>query len=257
MSCDPVETVNIFGVSVARMTLSEAAETFSEEARKQETLVVFTINAQHIVLMSQEEEFRGAYHLADWIVPDGMPVVWFSRLIGKILPERVTGSDLLPELCRMAVKKALKVFFLGGTPEVMLNAMSNLQKQFPTLKVVGMASPQIDLKEKEDREEDLIYTINSSSPDIVFVGFGAPKQEIWTIRNRSRLKTGIVCMVGGSFDFLGGKTIRAPVWMQKAGLEWLWRLFHEPKRLWRRYLIGNFLFLRIAWKELWNLRKVQ
>ncbi len=247
----------MFGVSVAGMTLLEAAETLSEAARERKTRVVFTLNTQHIVIMNNNEAFRRAYQYADWIVPDGMPVVWFGRLLGAALPERVPGSDLLPELCRLAEKKALRVYFLGGTAEVTPMAILNLKKMFPALQVAGVATPWIDLEEAEERFDDLIESINASRPDIVFVGLGAPKQEIWTDRNRHRLETGLVCMVGGSFDFLAGTTVRAPRWMQREGLEWLWRLLSEPRRLWRRYLIGNALFLGIAWREWWTLRRAR
>ena len=244
-----MKTVRMFGISLVAVTLGEASEWLSIMAQKKETRLIFTANTEAIVLMRSNEEFRNAYSAADYALADGMPLVWFSRLIGDRLPERVTGSDLLPELCRMAEKKSLKVFFLGGTPEVTPKAVENLLKRFPALRVVGMATPWIDLADKQEVHSDLIESINRSEPDIVFIGFGAPKQEIWLGRNNERLKTGIIVTVGGTFDFLAGKTVRAPLWMQKSGLEWLWRLLHEPKRLWRRYLIGNARFLVIAWRE--------
>lgn len=249
-----MKTVRMFGVSVAAVTLGEGAEKFSEIAHKKESRVIFTANVEHIVLLSSNPEFRKAYGAADYVIADGMPLVWFSRLIGDKLPERVTGSDLLPEICRMAEKKSLKVFFLGGTPEVTPKAVENLLKRFPALQVVGMATPWIDLSDSESVSSDLVESINQSGTDILFVGFGAPKQEIWVTRNRKKLTTGIVLAVGGTFDFLAGKILRAPRWMQKSGLEWLWRLLHEPKRLWRRYLIGNARFLVIAWSE-WQKKR--
>jgi N-acetylglucosaminyldiphosphoundecaprenol N-acetyl-beta-D-mannosaminyltransferase len=244
-----MKSVEMFGLSMSGFTLAEAAETFSEIARKTETRLIFTANAEHIGLMNSNEEFRSACIGADFIVSDGMSLVWFSRLLGQGLPERVTGSDLLPELCRIAEKKGLKVFFLGGMPEVTPKAVESLIRRYPSLKVAGMATPWIDLNDRQETHREVIESINSSQSDIVFIGFGAPKQEIWASRNRTLLRTGIVLGVGGTFDFLAGKTVRAPLWMQKAGFEWLWRLVHEPKRLWRRYLIGNLRFLTIAWKE--------
>ena len=244
-----MKTVRMFGISVADVTLIEASERFSEIARQKETRVIFAANTEAIVLMRSNPEFRKSYLEADYVLADGMPLVWFSRLICDALPERVTGSDLLPEICRMAEKKSLKVFFLGGTPEVTPKAVENLQRRFPALQVVGIATPWIDLSDGESVSSGLVESINQSGADILFVGFGAPKQELWITRNRKRLKTGIVLAVGGTFDFLAGKTVRAPLWMQRSGLEWLWRLLHEPKRLWRRYLIGNVRFLVIAWRE--------
>ena len=249
-----MKTVRMFGISVASITLSEASEVFSEMARKKETRVIFTANAEHIALLTSNREFQKAYNEADFVLADGMPLVWFSRFIGERLPERVTGSDLLPELCRMAEKKSLKVFFLGGTEDVTPKAIENLLKRFPRLNVAGSATPLIDIEGNEKTHSDLLNTINQSDADIIFIGFGAPKQEIWIARNRNLLKTGIVLTVGGTYDFLAGKTVRAPLWMQKTGLEWLWRLLHEPKRLWRRYLIGNARFSQLALKE-WKKRR--
>jgi N-acetylglucosaminyldiphosphoundecaprenol N-acetyl-beta-D-mannosaminyltransferase len=249
-----MNTVDMFGLSVSCFTLEEAAEKLSELAQSGKTSVVFTANTEAIVMMSTNGEFRTAYKNADYVFPDGMPLVWFSRIIGERLPERVTGADLLPELCRIAEKKNLRIFFLGGTPEVTPIAVLNLLKRFPTLQVAGIATPWINLTDQKDLHSDLVNLINGSNSDIVFIGFGVPKQEIWIARNQYRLKTGVILSVGGSFDFMAGKTIRAPLWMQKSGLEWLWRLLYEPKRLWKRYLIGNIRFLRIAWIE-WQKQK--
>ena len=244
-----VRRVEMFGVPMASMTLRDAAEILAEIAHNKNTQVVNTCNAEHVVLMNSNEEFRKAYKRADWVFPDGMPLVWFGRIIGGNFPERVPGADLLPEICRIAEKKGLRIFLLGGTSEATPLAAKKLLEMFPNLQIAGTATPWIDLEKGEDHDDNVVDTINATHPDIIFVGFGAPKQEIWTDRNRHRLKTGVVCMVGGTFDFLAGKTIRAPRWMQRSGLEWFWRLCHEPKRLWRRYLIGNMLFLRIAWRE--------
>jgi len=249
-----MKTVRMFGISLSSVTLGEAAERFSEIARKKETRVIFAANTEAVVLMRSNPEFRRSYIEADYLLADGMPLVWFSHLIGDSLPERVTGSDLLPELCRLAEKKLLKVFLLGGTEEVTPKAVENLLKLFPALQVAGMTTPWIDLSDSEAVSSDLVETINQSGADIVFVGFGAPKQEIWITRNKKKLTTGILLAVGGTFDFLAGKTVRAPLWMQRSGLEWFWRLLHEPKRLWRRYLIGNVRFLVIAWSE-WQRKR--
>ena len=254
MISDRVRRVETFGVPVASMTLRNAAELLAEIAHEKSTHVVHTCNVEHVVLMNSNEAFRNAYKRADWVFPDGMPLVWFSRLIGRPLPERVSGSDLLPEVCRIAEKKGLRIFLLGGTSDVTPLAQKKLLELFPKLQIAGIATPWIDLEKCGDHDDNIVDTINTTHPDILFVGFGAPKQEVWTDRNRHRLKTGVICMVGGTFDFLARKTIRAPRWMQEAGLEWFWRLCHEPKRLWKRYLIGNLIFLGLVWKE-WKIQR--
>ena len=255
MISDRVRRVEMFAVPMASVTLRNAVELLVEIAHEKNTHVVHTCNVEHVVLMNSNEEFRNAYKRADWVFPDGMPLVWFSRLIGRPLPERVSGSDLLPEVCRIAEKKGLRIFLLGGTSDVTPLAQKKLLELFPKLQIAGIATPWIDLEKCGDHDDNIVDTINTTHPDIIFVGFGAPKQEIWTDLNRHRLKTGVICMVGGTFDFLARKTIRAPRWMQEAGLEWFWRLCHEPKRLWKRYLIGNLIFLGLVWKEWKTQRK--
>jgi N-acetylglucosaminyldiphosphoundecaprenol N-acetyl-beta-D-mannosaminyltransferase len=253
----PLKTVEMFGIHVSMITLGEATERFSEIASKRETRLIFTANAEHVVLMKTNGEFKNAYLEADYVLADGMPLVWFSNLMGQRLPERVTGSDLLPALCQIAEKKSLRVFFFGGAPDVTPKAIEHLLQSYPALQVAGMATLWIDLEADGESHSEIVDSINHSGADILFIGFGAPKQEIWISRNKKHLKTGIVLAVGGTFDFLAGKTVRAPRWIQKSGFEWLWRLLHEPKRLWRRYLIGNVKFLGIALGEWYRLNSFE
>jgi len=174
---------------------------------------------------------------------DGMPLVWASRLLGGRVSERVSGSDLVPALGEAAAGQQLPLFLLGGRIEAAREAAERLQTRSPGLLIAGVASPFVHVEgkalaheEKTDRE--LCESINQSGARILLVGFGNPKQEVWFRRNAERLKVPVVIGVGGTFNFLAGHVARAPAWMQRSGVEWLHRLWSEPRRLWRRYAVG-------------------
>lgn len=238
-----------FGLHFDSVTLEQAAEYLSSKGREILPILVFTPNVDHIVLLNSNMEFKEAYQNAGFICADGMPLVWFSALIGKKLPERVTGVDLLSSLVFKASKKGLKIYFMGGKAEVTPIAVANLKKNFPDFVLAGISTPSPGFENSKEENEILVNDINQSSPDILFVALGAPKQEIWCFRNRDKLRVGVIVAVGGAFDLLGGSIQRAPDFVQKLGFEWLWRLLHEPTRLWKRYLVRDWAFLGIAWNE--------
>lgn len=179
---------------------------------------------------------------ADLINADGMPLVWLSKLLGAPLKERVAGADLVPVLCKAAVKHDASVFLLGGKQEVTNKAAEKLVEENPGLQICGIATPFVNIEGEsiDDEKNDLalVEEINQAKPDILFIGFGNPKQLIWFQRNRDRLKVPVTVGVGGTFDFIAGNVKRAPLWMQKNGLEWVYRFTQDPKRLWKRYVVG-------------------
>ena len=193
--------------------------------------------------------YREAYRAADFVFADGMPLVWFSRLIGRPIPERVTGADLVPGLCEIAARKGLKVFMLGGAPDVTPDAADILRKRNTCLEIVGVSTPPLNFEDDDEINSTVIESINRVSPDILFIALGAPRQEVWAYRHRDQLDVGFILGVGGAFDFMAGRLNRAPEWVQKSGFEWLWRLVHEPKRLWKRYLVRDMRFIGIAYRE--------
>lgn len=239
----------MFGLDFSQTSLLEAISILSEEARGGEVKLVFTPNVDHLVLLEENNEFKRAYQEADFILADGMPVVWFSRLIGKRLPERVAGADLFPGLCGISAQKRLRVFLLGGDPKVTPETARKLTHQFPGLLIAGIATPPIGFEKDVGLNLELIDSINKSSPDILFIALGAPKQEIWSYHHRKQLNVGLIIGVGGAFDLVAEVVPRAPHWIRSAGFEWLWRLSNDPRRLWRRYLIRDLRFFGIAFQE--------
>ena len=213
-----------------------------------QTAYVITPNAQHIVLLNSDARLREIYQNADLVVPDGISLLFAARLFGRTLPERVTGVDLFQSLCAGAAEANLKVFFLGGLPGSADLAAARLRQQSPGLKVETYCPPFGF--EKDSAELDRIANlIRIAEPQILFVGLGAPKQEYWIFDHCRSLGVNVCMGIGGSFEMVSGVVKRAPNWVRAIGCEWLYRLSLEPKRLWRRYLIGNFQFLSIILKQ--------
>jgi N-acetylglucosaminyldiphosphoundecaprenol N-acetyl-beta-D-mannosaminyltransferase len=184
----------------------------------------------------EDPELRCILRTADLVIPDGMPLIWASRMMGSPLPERVTGADLVPRLAALSAEKGYRIFMLGAKPEVAQSAKSKLMQTYPGLQIVGCVSPPISPLVDMDHD-GLLDTIQTSRPDILLVAFGNPKQEKWIHMNRRALAVVSVCIgVGATFDFIAGHASRAPQWMQKSGLEWVHRLQQEPKRLGGRYM---------------------
>lgn len=180
---------------------------------------------------------------ADLVTADGMPVVWLARMLGTPLQGRVTGADLVPALAGAMARSGHRLSLLGGRGDIAQQAADKLQQQYPGLSIADVYSPFVHtegaaLLEAETDDAEIVERINRVEPDVLLIGFGNPKQEIWFHRNRHRLKAGVSIGVGGTFEFIVGRVSRAPTWMQRSGLEWLYRITQDPKRLWKRYAIG-------------------
>lgn len=185
---------------------------------------------------------------AELVVADGMPLVWLSRLLGTPLPERVAGSDLVPMIAERAAREGRKLYFLGGAEEHTRRAAELLRARHSGLEIVGIDTPfvKLDAPDAAERDREICRRINASGASILLVGFGNPKQELWLERNRRDLECGIAVGVGGTFNFLAGAVKRAPRWMRRCGIEWIYRLIQEPKRLWKRYFVGLIQFNLMA-----------
>ena len=199
----------------------------------------------HMIMESHDSpEFGAKVNAADMVVPDGMPLVWMQKLQGSKTATRVRANDLMIMLMAHAEKHGLKVGFYGGKQEVIDAILDRAKREFPDLKIVYAYSPPFrPLTDEEDSQ--IVNDINSAAPDLLFMGLGCPKQENWMHAHRDRVNA-IMLGVGASFDFFAGNVKESPEWMGRLGLEWLFRLTQEPKRLWRRYLILNPRFMTLA-----------
>lgn len=243
----------MFGIGIDNVTQEEALARMRGFLRNGGRHYVTTPNVDHVVRLQKDPEFRRAYLGASLVVTDGMPVVWASRLLGKGLKQRITGTDLIPAICRLAAEGGHSVFFLGGSPGVAEKAAENFRASIPGLKVAGSYSPPFGFELDPAQNEQAIRRVNEAAPDVIFLALGAPKQEIWIARNAARLRFRLALCIGSGLDYPAGLARRAPQWMQRSGLEWLWRLGLEPKRLARRYFVEDSAFLGIFLSE-WRRR---
>ncbi len=212
---------------------------------------VVTPNVDHVVIAERSEPFRAAYASAALSLADGQPIVWASRLLGAPLPEKVSGSDLVLPLMERAASRHWRVFLLGAAPGVAAAAAERLRRE-RGVDVVGTCAPRVRIGPGDpDPEGDAaVEAIRAARPALVLVAFGAPKQEIWMHRRLQALAPAVLIGVGGSLDFVAGRIRRAPRWVSRAGLEWLYRLLREPRRLWRRYLVDDLEFAAVLWRAL-------
>lgn len=207
--------------------------------------LVFTPNVDHVVLAEDDRRFREAYAAADLALVDGMPVLWGCRLLGFPVPEKISGSDLVRPLASLATPRGWRVFLLGAGEGVASRAADLLREENPGLQIVGAASPRVDLSRPAAEREGLRQDIRATRPNLLLVALGSPKGELFAHECRAALRDTVIIGVGAGLDFLVGTAKRAPGWMSASGLEWAYRLFREPRRLWRRYLVRGPRFLPI------------
>lgn len=218
-------------------------------------LTVVAPNAYTVTMAERNSRFREAMQGADLAVPDGVSVVMASRILGVPIPHRVTGGDLMEQLCAQAAHHGFRVFFLGGLPGAAVLAAHRLRERYPKLPICGTCCPAEGFENDPAEMARIRREIQDAAPDLLCVAFGAPKQEIWMQENRGQLPVGAMLGVGAAFDTQAGLRRRAPRWIQAIAMEWLFRLLMEPRRLWRRYLIGNTRFIELVLRQ-WARQKL-
>ncbi len=210
---------------------------------------IVTPNAQHIVLLERDKYLRQIYSAATFVLSDGASLQLAARVFGEKIPQRITGVDMFEALCARAACDGLRVFLLGGRPGSANRAAAVLQHRHPNLIVAGTHCPPVGFEEDPREQREVEACIVAAKPHLLFVALGAPKQEYWMYENRRQLGVPVSIGVGGSFEMVGGLVKRAPRWVQNIACEWLYRLLLEPKRLWKRYLIGNLRFASIVLRQ--------
>lgn len=236
-------------IPIDRLGFDDALSAVAELVDAGRGGVVYTPNVDHIVMAEDDEDFRDAYARADLSLADGMPVIWASRLLHEPLPAKISGSDLVPPLMELADARRWRVYLLGGGDGVARRAGENLEHSHEHLRIAGAASPRIDLSTPRSVRQPIVDEIRRASPDLVLVGLGAPKQELFIREVIDALRPAVLLGIGASIDFLAGTAQRAPRWVSAYGLEWLYRLAQEPRRLWRRYLVRDPRFFGIVVRE--------
>jgi N-acetylglucosaminyldiphosphoundecaprenol N-acetyl-beta-D-mannosaminyltransferase len=246
-------TIEMFGITIHKYTMNGALDVLQEwlQFGNDDCKYVVTPNVDHVVLLDKNPAFKQAYDDAAMVVADGRPVVLASRILGKALPETVPGSDLVPNLFQRFQENdlPLRVYLLGAMPGVGEVAASNIKKQWPKVEVVGILSPDFGFEKDSAYCDRICQSVAEAKADLLVIGLGAPKQEIWVHKHASRLPVKVALCVGATIDFLAGNKPRAPIWMRKLGVEWLHRMCSEPKRLVKRYLVDAIIFPKIFIRE--------
>ncbi len=237
--------IPILGIGVDAQTFERAIQTLLAWTQEKRGRYVSTCPVYTLMLATENPAVRAALDQADMVAADGMPIVWLQRRRGVRSAERVYGPDILLALCQRSVELGLRHFFLGGETGVASQLADTLRERFPGLQVAGMLSPSI---EQAAPDPALTAQILASDPQVVWVGLGSPKQDLWMAANKAQLPV-LMIGVGAAFDFLTGRQRQAPLWARNKGLEWLFRLLHQPGRLWRRYLIYNPRFVLAVLRE--------
>ncbi len=235
-------------LAIDRLTFNEALHAIGRLVDAKQGGYICTPNVDHVVLAETDLAFRDAYARADLVVVDGMPIVWGSKLLDVPLPERISGSDLILPLMKMAAERGWRVYMLGGGPGTAEEAGRKIQQQYP-VNIVGYDSPMVSTAKGAEQNEPILRKVREAKADLLFVALGSPKQETWIGQVAEQLRPTVAIGVGAGFDFIAGRAKRAPQWVARAGFEWLYRLAHEPKRLWRRYLVNDPKFAAVLLRE--------
>jgi N-acetylglucosaminyldiphosphoundecaprenol N-acetyl-beta-D-mannosaminyltransferase len=231
--------IDLLNVRVDRVDFAAAMERVRQAIQARRPCQIVTVNVDFVKLAKADSAYRRLINTADLSVADGMPLLWAARLIGAPLPERITGTDLVLGCARMAAAEGHRLFLLGAAPGVAEQAAAELERRFPGLTVCGAYAPPFG-PWAEDEDRQIVQRIQAARADVLFVAFGAPRQDVWIREHMAELNVPVSVGVGGTLNFLAGKVRRAPQWMQDFGLEWLYRVVQEPGRLWKRYLLEDF-----------------
>ncbi len=237
--------INIFNCPIDTYTMKETIANIDESIQNKTHLHHVVVNAAKLVHMQKNKELYDSVVSSDIINADGQAVVWASRFLGQPLSERVAGIDLMQNLVKLAYEKGYKVFFFGAKEEIVKGVVDKYSEQYSKDIIAGYRNGYF----KKEEEESIAKQIANSGADILFVAISSPTKEIFLNTYQDIINTPFIMGVGGSFDVVAGKVTRAPLWMQRYGLEWFYRFLQEPGRMWKRYLYTNCMFLWLLLKE--------
>ena len=233
---------------VDNVTEEEAIRHIEECIKDRKIGFVVTPNVDQIVMMEKNLYFREICDNAELSVVDGHPLLWIAKWYKRPIKEKICGSDLMPHLCRIAAEKGYKIFLLGAAEGIAAKAADILKKQNPGLIIAGTYSPPFGFENDQAELDKINRILKESEADMLFVGMGAPKQSVFIYENMDKYQIPMSFCVGATIDFIAGEQTRAPRWMTDHGLEWLYRLFKEPKRMFKRYIVNDTKIIGLAWK---------
>ncbi len=245
----PIEQTDVLSMRISNLDFAGVCAQVSARIASGEPGYIVTPNVDHVCRYHKDAAFRAAYDNAFLVLADGMPLLWAAALFGKPLREKLSGSDLLPLLSAYAAERGYSIYLLGAAPGVADEAARLLQQTNPGLRVAGAYSPPLRFEDDPATLQDVLKRLRDAAPDICFLALGSPRQEIWLHRHHRESGARVLLGVGAALDFAAGRVRRAPVWMQRSGLEWTWRVMQEPMRLGRRYFVDDSYFVALLARE--------
>lgn len=249
-----IERVNVLGVGVSAINMTQALATVDSWIEQRTPHYVCVTGVHGIIECQDDESLRQIFNHAGMVTPDGMPLVWLSHLHGRRSVERVYGPDFMLAVCAQGVARGYRHYLYGGAEGVPDLLAARLRERFPGIDIVGTFSPPFRPPTPAE-DEAIVAAINAVQPDIVWVGLSTPKQERWMGAHIGRVSAPVLAGVGAAFDFHAHLKPQAPRWMQRNGLEWVFRLCTEPRRLWKRYLLNNPRFAALITQQALGLRR--
>jgi N-acetylglucosaminyldiphosphoundecaprenol N-acetyl-beta-D-mannosaminyltransferase len=236
-------------MQIHSMTIDEVLSAVDRRIESGRPGYVVTPNVDHVCRFQRDPEVRAIYRDAFLVLPDGVPILWASYLCGRPLKRKLSGSDLVYWLSGHAAAKGYRVFLLGAAEGVAEEAAHKLKQLYPKLIIAGVYSPPLGFEKDQQLVWETRERVRAAEADICYVALGFPKQDAWNRVHGAEADVKVSLGIGASLDFVAGRIRRAPVWMQNLGMEWIWRLGQEPRRLWRRYLLEDTRFFLLLWRE--------
>ena len=227
--------IKFLNTYIDNITMEQAIDAAMQLVKEKKNAYVVTPNLDHIVMLENDNLFRDVYANANLILADGKPLIWISKYLKNPIIEKISGSDFFPNVCKKAAEQGYSIFILGAAEGIAAKAAERLMSSYNNLKIVGTYSPPIGFEKNPIETSRVLEMINASNPDILAVALGSPKGEKFIYQNLEKLNVPLSMSIGATIDFIAGKVKRCPKWMSNLGLEWLYRIYKEPKRMWKRY----------------------
>jgi N-acetylglucosaminyldiphosphoundecaprenol N-acetyl-beta-D-mannosaminyltransferase len=250
-----MEKQPLLNTYVNNLDMSETIENIESLIINKTKSYIVAINVDVVIKIEKDAYLKQITDKADMVLVDGKPLIWISNWHKRPVKAKISGSDLVPELCKVAAEKGYTIFILGGKDGIAEQASKKLKEQYPGIIIVGTYAPPLGFEKDEAELNNINRIISEAHPDLLITCFGCPKQEKWIYENYQMYDATVSICAGATVDFLAGNVKRAPKWMSDHGLEWLYRFFQEPKRLFKRYFIDDMKIFRLAWKyrkNKWN-----
>lgn len=245
MALNRIKFMNTY---IDNLTADEAVKYIEKCIQDRKIGHVITPNVDQIIRIEKDNYFKEICDNAELLLVDGHPLMWIAKYYKKPFKEKICGSDLVPKLCEVAAKKGYSVFFLGAALGVAEKAAENLIKEYPELNVAGTYSPPLGFENDKDEIKKINDILLKSKADMLFVGMGVPKQDIFIYENKDNYKIPMSFSIGGAIDFIAGKQKRAPKWISNIGMEWFYRLVNDPRRMFKRYIVDDMRIFKLVWK---------